>query len=139
MTVPNTLPSRIVGKILLPAGLPNADMTFVMLMIANENLTGTRAIEFEFRYAVSKVGTVLNSTATTPVSVLFNTPNPYTAKTIFKVGNATGAIATPALKIPAAAFVGGDCVVNFELYRKQALTSPLTTPIGIVDIYWKVG
>lgn len=139
MTVPATLPSSIVGKILIPSGSPAADLTFVILMIGTETLASDKIVEFEFTYAVSKVGAVLNTTVSTPVTVSFNMPNPYTAKTVFKVGNATGAIAAPTLKIPASAFTGGDASVNFKLYRKLAGTTPLTTPIGIVDIYWKLG
>jgi hypothetical protein len=139
MTVPGTLPSSIIGKILIPAGAPTADLTFVMLMIGTETLATDKIVEFEFTYAVSKAGSVLNTAVSTPVIVSFNMPNPYTAKSVFKVGNATGAIATPTFKIPSSAFTGGDAAVNFKLYRKLAGTTPLTTPIGIVDIYWKLG
>lgn len=139
MTVPSFLPSSLIGKITLPTGIPEADMTFVMLMIGTETLATTKTVEFEFTYAVTKDGTLLDTTVSTPVTVSFDMPNPYTAKTCFKVGNTTNAIAAATLKIPATAFTGGDCAVNFKLARKQAASTPLTTPIGIVDIYWKIG
>lgn len=139
MTVPGTLPSSIIGKILIPAGSPSADLTFVLLMIGTETLATNKNVQFTFTYAVSKPGSTLTTTESTPVSILFGMPNPYTAKNVFKVGNASGAIAAPLLKVPASAFDGGDAVVNFKLYRTLAGTTPLTTPIGIVDVYWKLG
>lgn len=139
MTVPSVLPSSIIGKITLPANVPASDMTFVLLMLGLETLSVTKAVEFEFTYAVTKTGSLLDNTVSTPVSVLFNMPTPYTSKTCFKVGNTTDGIATANLKIPASAFTGGDASVNFKLARKQAALNPLTTTIGIVDIYWKIG
>lgn len=139
MTVPSVLPSKIIGKILLPYSIPNNDLTFVMLMLATENTLVTKSVEFEFRYSISKPGLVLGSSIG-PTTLSFSIPASYTAKSVLKVGNATGAIPLPAFKIPAAQIAGGDCAVNFELYRKLATgTNPLTTPIGIVDIYWRIG
>lgn len=139
MTIPSVLPSKIVGKILLPYSIPNNDLTFVMLMLANENTSVAKNVDFEFRYSISKPGLVLGATVG-PINLSFAVPALYTAKTILKVGNATGGIALANFKIPAAQIAGGDCAVNFELYRKLSSgLNPLTTPIGIVDIYWRIG
>lgn len=140
MTVPSTLPSSIVGKITLPANVPNADMTFVMLLFGADTALTTKSVEFEFTYAITKKDTVLSTAVSSPIQVLFNMPSNYSvAKTCFKVGNTTDGIATPTFKIPASAFSGGDAAVNFRLYRKQASSTPYTAPIGIVDLYWKIG
>ena len=139
MTLPATLPSSVTGKITLPSGIPTADMTFVVLMLGSASSTGTKTVEFAFTYAVSKSGVVVDTTVSTPVTVSFNMPTTYTAKTIFKVGNATDAIAAATLKIPASAFTGGDASVNFKLARTLPGSTPYTPSIGIVDIYWKLG
>lgn len=140
MTIPSVLPSSIIGKITLPADVPNADMTFVMLLIGTESLVATKTVEFEFTYSVTKNSTVLNTTVSTPVTLSFNMPNPYTAKTCFLVGNDTNAInGLATFKIPASAFEGGNAAVNFKLARKLPGSNPLNSAIGIVDIYWKIG
>jgi len=135
----SVLPSSIIGKVTLPSTVPDADMTFVMLMIGSASASGAASVEFELTYAVSKNGVLLNSTVSTPVQVLFNIPDPYTAKTCFLVGNTTGAIATPTFKIPLSAFSGGDAAVNFKLARKTPGATPYNSSIGIIDIYWKIG
>lgn len=132
--------SSIIGKVILPAGLPNADMTFVLLLLGLDAVSSTKTVDFEFTYAVSKVGTIVSSLTSIPATVTFNMPNPYVAKTIFKIGNASDAHANPTtLKIPASAFVGGDCVVNFQLTRKTPVSTIYSAAVGIVDMYWKIG
>jgi hypothetical protein len=138
MTVPSVLPSKILGKILLPYSIPNNDLTFVMLLMANETTLVAKNVDFDFRYSISKPGTVLGSTIF-PTTLSFALPAKYTAKTVLKVGNTAGAIPLPAFKIPAAQISGGDCAVNFELFRKRSETSPLDSVISIIDIYWKIG
>lgn len=142
-----TLPSSLIGKILLPSNVPDSDMTFVILMIGRSNLglgATARNIEFDFSYAITKTGTTISTTASTPVAVSFSVPNTvtaYVADTPFKVGQVTAAqysILNTALRIPASAFRGGDCNVNFKLTRKTP-TNPYAADVGISDIYWKIG
>lgn len=142
----STLPSSLIGKILLPSTVPDSDMTFVLLLIGDANLglgATARNVEFDFSYSITKTGTVLGA-ATTPVSVSFAVPNTvsaYTAKTPFKVGAVTAgtfSIPNSTLRIPASLFRGGDCAVNFKLTRKTP-TNPYASNVGVVEIYWKIG
>lgn len=141
-----TLPSSLTGKIVLPTGVPDADMSFVLLMLGESNLSlanSARVVEFTFSYNVTKPGAVLNNTVTTK-TISFNIPNSveaYTAKTCFKVGNvvaSTYSIPIANLTIPAIAFKGGDSIVNFKLERTTP-SSAYTGSVGIADIYWRIG
>lgn len=141
------LPSSVIGKILLPANIPDSDMSFVVFLIGRSNLglgATARNIEFDFSYVVTKPGTTLTTSASTPVSVSIQVPNStaaYVADTPFKVGQVTAAqfsIPNTALRIPASAFRGGDCNINFKLTRKTP-TNSYAASVGIVDIYWKIG
>lgn len=147
MPAASTLPSSVIGKILLPNNVPDSDMNFVVFLIGRANLglgATARNIEFDFSYSITKPGTTLSTVTSTPVSVLVGVPNStaaYVADTPFKIGQVTAAqfsIPNTALRIPASAFRGGDCNVNFKLVRKTP-TNPYANDIGIVDIYWKIG
>lgn len=138
MESPNVLPSSVTGKILLTADTPNADMTFVLLLTAFENLSTTRNIDFIFSYNVTKAGTLIG-TGQSNATVTVALPAPYTARTVFKAGNSIGAINVPNLRIPASAIQGGDLAVNFKLARAINANNPLNSPIGLVDLYWKIG
>lgn len=142
-----TVPSSIIGKILLPTSIPDADMQFIILMIGGTTLSigsSSRVVNYDFSYSVSKAGSVLDSTVTTS-ALTFNIPNTtatYSAKTCFKIGAVTGTspyIIPVTIRIPSTAFKGGDCDVNFKLTRKTPGSNAYVGDIGIVDIYWKIG
>lgn len=142
-----TLPSSFIAKILLASSVPDADMTLVLLLMGDANLTLNNAnnvVTFSFSYAVSTTGSILNSTIS-PTILTFNIPNTvsaYTATTCFKLGgvtNAQYAINIPALRIPSSAFTGGDCNINFQIARTDPGANSYTGNIGILDMYWKIG
>lgn len=141
-----TLPSSLVGKLVLPSGVPDADMSFILLMLGESGLSlanSSNVVEFTFSYNVTKPGVVLNNTVTTK-TISFSIPNStaaYTAKTCFKIGNVvadTYSIPVPNLTIPAINFKGGDCIVNFKLERTNP-SSAYSGNVGIADIYWRIG
>lgn len=141
-----TLPSSLTGKIVLPAGVPDADMSFVLMMLGESNLSlanSAKVVEFTFSYNVTKPGAILNNTVTTK-TITFNIPNAteaYVAKTCFKVGNvvaSTYSVPVTNLTIPAGVFKGGDAIVNFKLERTTP-TAAYTGSIGLADIYWRIG
>lgn len=143
----STLPSSLIGKILLPANVPDADMSLILFLIGGSSLSlggSAKNVAYDFSYSISKPGSVL-SAATTPATLTFAIPNStaaYTAKTCFKVGGVTAStysIPLSGLKIPATAFKGGDCAVNFKLARVNPSSGAYTGDIGVVDIYWKIG
>lgn len=146
MPYTSVLPSSFIGKIILPAGTPASDLKIIMLMLGTQALASNATnvnVGFDFSYAVTKPGAALTSATTAPVSFAIPVPSSgYTAKTCFKVGPglvaSTFSIPLSGLAIPATAFLGGDCAVNFKLDR----TSPSNAyayPVGIVDIYWRIG
>lgn len=147
MPYPTVLPSSLIAKIVLPAGIPLADMSLVFMMIGDSAIAGgstTSKVGFDFSYSVTKPGAVLGN-STTPVPILFDIPVPssgYVAKTCFKVGNgltaATYSIPLSSLLIPSTAF-SGDSVINFKLTRTEPETNAYEHPIGIVDLYWRIG
>jgi hypothetical protein len=141
------LPSSLTGKILLPTGIPDADMYLVVILLGDSTLAlaaANKVVEYDFSYSVTKAGSVLDTTIS-PTTITFNIPNStaqYTAKTVFKVGAVTAAtysIPLTDLKVPANVFRGGDCSVNFRLTRKTPSSNAYTGDIGVVDVYWKIG
>ena len=147
MPYPSVLPSSLTAKIVLPAGIPLADMSLVLMMIGTQAIAGGSTeskVGFDFNYSITKPGSVLTSSgAATPI--LFDIPVPssgYVAKTCFKVGagltGSTFSIPLTALTIPSTAF-SGDSVVNFKLTRTEPETNAYEHPVGIVDLYWRIG
>lgn len=140
-------PSDVTAKIILPAGVPIADMNLVLILIGTQAIAGGSSLNkvaFDFSYAVTKPGSTLTA-ATTPTTIEFSVPVPttgYTAKTCFKIGGglvaSTFSIPLSDLSIPATAF-SGDSVVNFKLSRATPASNAYAYPIGIVDLYWKIG
>ena len=148
MPYTTTLPSSFIGKIFLPSGGPTADLKLIFLAIGSTalaaNATNT-VVSFDFSYSVTKPGAALTA-ASTPVPILFNIPlssTGYVAKTCFKLGpelsTSTFSIPVTALTIPATAFLGGDCSINFKLTRKTPDSNAYAYPVGFVDMYWKIG
>lgn len=143
---PTTLPSSIIGKIVLPSGVPIADMSLVLMLIGTQAIAGgspASKVNFDFSYAVTKTGSALVS-STTPVSIDFDVPVPstgYVAKTCFKVGPgltaSTYSIPLSSLSIPSTSF-SGDSVINFKLTRTVPSSNAYAYPIGLVDLYWKI-
>lgn len=140
-------PSDITAKIILPAGVPIADMNLVFMLVGTQAIAGggvANRVAFDFSYAVTKPGSVLGS-ATTPAPIEFSIPVPstgYAAKTCFKVGGGLTAAAfsvpVSELLIPATAF-SGDSVINFKLARATPASNAYAYSVGIVDLYWKIG
>ena len=126
------IPSSVIGKITLTNSVPTADMSFVAWIIGLESLSVDKTVSFDFSYAVSRPGSLVDNTVVT-IPITFTMPAGYTAKKVLKLG---GDGIPFAARIPADAF-GPDCSVNFKLARKTGST--LTTPIGLVDIYWTIG
>lgn len=140
MPIPSVRPSSFIGKILLDANIPNADLTLILLLIGSTTSSNPN-ISFDFSYSVSTPGSQLTSSVTT-VPITFAVPVPYTAKTCFKIGNVVAsAFSVPVadLKIPASAFLNGEVSVNFKLARTTPLSNHYAYDIGIVDIYYKIG
>lgn len=147
MPYTTVLPSSFIGKIVLPSDVPAADLKLVFVAIGLSNLASnatSRNVSFDFSYSVSKPGAVLGA-AGTPTPITFQIPldSGYTAKTCFKIGAgltaSTYSIVIPELIIPASDFTGGDCAVNFKLARTTPGSNPYTNPVGIVDMYWRIG
>lgn len=148
MPYPTTLPSSFIGKILLPSGGPSSDLKLIFLTIGSTALAANASntvVSFDFSYSVTKPGSPLTA-ASTPAPILFNIPltsTGYVAKTCFKLGPglsaSTFSIPVSTLVIPATAFLGGDCAINFKLTRKIPDSNAYAYPIGFVDMYWKIG
>ena len=147
MPHPSVLPSSFIAKIVLPSGIPLADMSLVFLLIGTENIAGgstSSKVGFDFSYSVTKPGSILTD-STVPVPILFDIPVPssgYVAKTCFKLGAgltaSTFSIPVSTLSIPSTAF-SGDSVVNFKITRTEPETNSYNFPIGVVDLYWRIG
>lgn len=148
MPYPTVLPSSFIGKIVLPAGGPSSDLKLIFMMIGSTALASNasnKIVNFDFSYSVTKPGTALTAAAT-PIPIEFNIPTPttgYVAKTCFKIGPglspSTFSLAVNELIVPATSFIGGDCAINFKLTRKTPSSNGYAYPIGIVDMYWKIG
>ncbi len=147
MPYPTVLPSSFIAKIVLPSGIPIADMSLRFMMVGGTTLgpgATNRAVAFDFSYAITKPGSTLGA-ASTPTVVSFNIPLAtagYTKNTCFKVGAgltaSTYSIPLTSLIIPATTF-SGDSIVNFKLSRAVVVSNPYVSDLGIVDMYWKIG
>ena len=147
MPYTTTRSSSLTAKIVLPSGVPLADMNLILMLIGTQAIAGGSSaskVNFNFSYAVTKPGSVLGA-ASTPAVISFDVPVPtagYVAKTCFKAGAgltaSTYSIPLSDLIIPATAFTG-DSVVNFKLSRATPDANAYAYPVGIVDLYWKIG
>jgi hypothetical protein len=148
MPNPSVLPSSFVGKIMLPAGGPVSDLKLVFIIIGSTGLAANavnRNVSFDFSYAVTKPGLPLTPAAS-PTTITFAIPltsSGYVAKTCFKVGAgltaSTFSIPISELTIPSTSFLAGDCAINFKIARSTPGSNAYTNPVGIVDMYWKIG
>jgi len=144
MQRPSVLPSSLIGKILLPSNVPNADMTFVVLLTGTSSVTqGTTAIvELDFTYAVTKPGNQLTTAVSDVQHISFALPtseSAYNALTCLQSELPTPVGSYAIVTIPGSAFLGGDADINFRLTRVENSTTAYTGALGIVDVYWKIG
>ena len=146
MTLPSAVPSSFIGKILLPIGVPAADLKLVILLSGSQSLSASptaKEVDFQFSYAVTKPGGTMSTTPDGSSLITFNMPDSYARLSCIKIGAVTSPAGIPVtgLAIPASAFSGNDAAVNFKLERTAPSSGAATYAgdIGIIDIYWKIG
>lgn len=133
----NLLPAGFVGKFLLPAQLPSADLQFKIILFGKTGISASKTkVKFQFSYAITKPNTVITSAVAALTTITIDLGSTYVANTC--------TVFTPVeFVIPRAALVEGG-VVNFRLTRVKPSGGDVTsnyydTSVSIVGTYWNLG
>lgn len=135
------LPAGFIGKFLLPAQLPDANLQFKIILIGKSSISELSAstktkLKFQFSYAITKPNTVLTSTVAELKTFTVDLGTGYIKNTCV--------VFTPVeFVIPRSALVEGG-VVNFRLTRVKPSGGDVTSNfydgnMSVVGTYWNLG